>query len=92
MTGIVEPWLEIHGERYTREQVFAIYNKAERGERLTDQEARVAAGWCIHPLNGPLGLQPFVIGSLLMKRQVGSVSDSATAEPAAPPRRSEALK
>jgi hypothetical protein len=68
--GTVEPWLTIHGQSYTREHAFAIYCKAERGDLLTEQEARVAAAWCVHPLIcGSVGVAPYGIAALLLKRQ-----------------------
>lgn len=72
--GTVEPWLTIDGHCYSREQCAATYAKAERGEPLTQEEARVVGGWMVHPLNGPIGLAPFVIGQLLMQRQARSGS------------------
>ncbi len=77
--GTSEPYFSIDGKDYTRERCFAAYTKADYNEALTPEESRLAVGYAIHPLNGPIGLVPYVIGSLLLRRQLPAVADPETA-------------
>lgn len=72
--GTSEPFLELHGKAYSREQVFAAYTKADTCEVVTDEEARLAAAWCVHPLISPIGLAPYGIAALLLRRQADLIS------------------
>lgn len=79
--GTTEPWLTLNGNNYTREHAFAIYVKAEGGEPLTPEEARVVGGWLVHPLNTTVELAPYAIGAFLMRRQehdAGGATQSAS--------------
>ena len=80
--GTAEPFVELRGVPYSREQCFAAYTKAENGELLTKEEANLAGAWCVHPLNGNIGIAPFAIGILLLRQQSAL---RAVAPPQEPP-------
>lgn len=67
--GTDEPWLCIDGKKHSRSACFAAFTKADAGEALSAEEARMVGGWLVHPLNMSVGLAPFGIAALLLRRQ-----------------------